>query len=119
MPTSTSSCGRSRRAWRSCATGGFFGVEHRTDRTDRTDHRTDRTDPSNRPDRTVILETPPPPQVVERGQQFVPYQVQSARLDALERAMAEYVRKYPSAAGIFETIDTYADQFQSGKPKQA
>ncbi|MCE9547277.1 MAG: serine protease [Planctomycetia bacterium] len=68
--------------------------------------------------RTVILETPPPPQVVERSQQFVPYQAQSARLDAIERAMAEYVRKYPSAAGVFETINVYANQFQSGEKKQ-
>ena len=68
--------------------------------------------------RTVILETPPPPQVVERSQQFVPYQAQSARLDALERAMAEYVRKYPTAAGVFETINVYANQFQSGEKKQ-
>ena len=68
-------------------------------------------------DRTVILETPPPPQVVERSQQFVPYQANSARLDALERAMAEYVRKYPSAAGVFETINVYANQFQSGEKK--
>jgi hypothetical protein len=66
-------------------------------------------------ERTVILETPPPPQVVERTQQFVPYQAQSARLDALERAIAEYVRKYPSAAGIFETVNAYASQFQSGE----
>lgn len=67
--------------------------------------------------RTVILETPPPPQVIERSQQFVPYQAENARLEALERAMAEYVRKYPSAAGVFETVNNYANQFQSGDSK--
>lgn len=62
---------------------------------------------------TVVLDTPPPPQRVERRQTFVPYESPSKRLAAIDQAQAEYVRKYPQAASIFETIEVYADQFES------
>jgi len=59
----------------------------------------------------------PAPQVVVRDREFVEVQVPADRLKALEMAMDEYVRRYPAARSMIETIEGYADQFQSGFAK--
>jgi len=56
----------------------------------------------------------PPPQIVRRNREFVSYQVPDRRLKALEWAHDEYVRRYPGARPVIETIEAYADQYESG-----
>ena len=64
---------------------------------------------------TVIRdESPPPPQIVRRNREFVSYQVPDRRLKAVEWAHDEYVRRFPGARPVVETIEAYADQYESG-----
>jgi hypothetical protein len=62
----------------------------------------------------IHSQSPPPPQVVEHSREFVPIEMPSKRLTALQKAMNEYVQRNPGARATIETIEAYADQFQSG-----
>jgi hypothetical protein len=71
--------------------------------------------PSTAAQPVVIHEqSPPPPQVTTRERTFVPVEMPSPRLKALEWAMDEYVRKYPGARPVIEAIESFAEQFNSG-----
>ncbi len=75
-----------------------------------------RSDPAPEP-AVVRLDTPPPPQTVRRDREFVPYEAPNGRRKALEWAHDEYVKKYPGARATIETIEAYADQYESGMKK--
>jgi len=66
--------------------------------------------------RTVVIheQTPPPPQTVRREREFVEVEKPNGQLEALHWAMGEYVRRYPGARGIIETIEALASQYESG-----
>jgi hypothetical protein len=84
--------------------------------------RADKTDPDSprrrkrrKPETpTVIRDESPPPQIVRRNREFVSYQVPDRRLKAVEWAHDEYVRRFPGARPVVETIEAYADQYESG-----
>ena len=63
----------------------------------------------------VRQENPPPPPQIVRERTFVPYQAPSLALEALRWAQEEYVRRYPAARSMIETIDSYAQQYESGQ----
>ena len=48
----------------------------------------------------------------------MPYETPNGRRTALEWAHDEYVRRHPGARSIIETIEVYADQYESGQAKQ-
>lgn len=63
----------------------------------------------------VRQESPPLPQQVVRERTFVPYQAPNLKLEALRWAQEEYVRRYPAARSMIETIENYAQQYESGR----
>jgi S1-C subfamily serine protease len=67
----------------------------------------------------VVLhdQSPPLPQLIERNREFVEVQVPTARQSAIEWAMDEYVKRNPGARPTIETIEAYANQFQSAVKK--
>ena len=65
----------------------------------------------------VHHDTRPPPQTVRRDREFVPYEAPNGRRKALEWAHDEYVKKYPGARSIIDTIEAYAAQYESGLAK--
>ena len=70
------------------------------------------------PDAIVIREdAPPAPPIVRRNRAFIEVEVPEARLRALQLAMDEYVRRHPGARATIETIEAFADQFESGFKK--
>lgn len=66
----------------------------------------------------VILhaDSPPPPPIVKRSREFVEVEVPHRRLKALQIAMDEFGRKYPGCRSTVETIESWADQIESGIP---
>ena len=64
----------------------------------------------------MVCESPkPPPPIIRREREFVEVEVPSKRLKAIERAMDEYGRRYPSARSVVETIESYADQYEAAE----
>lgn len=51
--------------------------------------------------------------------EYVPVPMTNGRLAALNKAMAEYARRYPGSLTVIEAIEAYADQFEAGQPKPA
>jgi alkanesulfonate monooxygenase SsuD/methylene tetrahydromethanopterin reductase-like flavin-dependent oxidoreductase (luciferase family) len=73
---------------------------------------------SKRPGVPVVIRDDPKPATptVVRSREFVEVEVPQRRLKALQMAHDEYVRRYPGARTTIETIENYADQFESGLP---
>ncbi len=65
-------------------------------------------------DRTVIVDHPLPKQVIERRSVTVPVEVPSRRLQAIHQGMEEFVRRYPAQREFVESINAFADQYESG-----
>ncbi len=76
--------------------------------------------PAPPPPEPIVVhhDTRPPPQTVRRDREFVSYETPNGRRIALEWAHDEYVRRHPGARPIIETIEAYADQYESGLAKQ-
>lgn len=48
------------------------------------------------------------------GREYVPIEVETRRLRAVERALKEFARRHPESVGAIDTIEAYARQFESG-----
>ena len=70
--------------------------------------------PAAEPVPVVVREDPRPQQpLVRRNREFVEVEVPERRLKALQMAHDEYVKRHPAARAVIETLEAFADQFES------
>lgn len=69
------------------------------------------------PEKVVIVENPPPPQVIRHERDYVPYEKPNGELEALRQAMEIYIRENPGGIGAVKFIEGLAKQIQGGQTK--